>query len=41
MADIGNQNYSAIAAVLVANMVVFAYVAVAFMEEDEQGEKET
>ncbi|KAI8815809.1 uncharacterized protein EV422DRAFT_572400 [Fimicolochytrium jonesii] len=29
----GNQNYSAISAVIVANLVVFAYVVVAFLED--------
>ncbi|TPX71712.1 hypothetical protein SpCBS45565_g00779 [Spizellomyces sp. 'palustris'] len=32
----GNSNYSAMAAVIVANLVVFAYVVVAFLED--QGE---
>ncbi|KAJ3161351.1 hypothetical protein HDU86_007133 [Geranomyces michiganensis] len=35
----GNQNYSAIAAVLVANAVVFAYVLVAILE-DQGGDDE-
>ncbi|KAJ3152166.1 vacuolar ATPase assembly integral membrane protein vma21 [Geranomyces variabilis] len=40
----GNQNYSAIAAVVVANCVVFAYVLVAILEDqggDEEGTKIT
>ncbi|KAJ3170533.1 vacuolar ATPase assembly integral membrane protein vma21 [Geranomyces variabilis] len=40
----GNQNYSAIAAVVVANCVVFAYVLVAILEDqggDDEGTKIT